>query len=73
MEFLPVGYAGVFQILCQTEKGNREWEKYTYLNAEFQRIARRDKVFLNEQCKERGETSRMGKTRDLVKNTGYMK
>ena len=34
MEFLPVGYAGVFQILCQTEKGKREWEKYTYLNAE---------------------------------------
>ena len=73
MEFLPVGSAGVLQILCQTEKGKREWERYTQLNAEFQRLARRDKVFLNEQCKERGENSRMGKTRDLVKNTGYIK
>ena len=73
MEFLPVGSAGVLQILCQTEKGKREWERYTQLNAEFQRLARRDKVFLNEQCKERGENSRMGKTRDLVKKTGDIK
>ena len=44
-------------------KGNRERERYTQLNAEFQRIARRDKkACLNEQCKEIGETNRMGKT-----------
>ena len=44
-------------------KGNRERERYTQLNAEFQRIARRDKkAFLNEQCKEIGENNRMGKT-----------
>ena len=44
-------------------KGNRERERYTQLNAEFQRIARRDKkAFLNEQCKEMGENNRMGKT-----------
>ena len=74
MEFLPVGYAGVFQILCQTEKGKREWEKYTYLNAEFQRIARRDKkVFLNEQCKEIEENNRLGKTGDLLKKNEDIK
>ena len=49
-------------------KGKGEKEKYTQLNAEFQRIARRDKkVILSEQCKEIGENSRMGKTRDLFK------
>ena len=37
------------------------------MNAEFQRIARRDKVFLSDQCKEIGENNRMGKTRDLFK------
>ena len=43
-------------------------ERYTHLNAEFQRIARRDKkAFLNEQCKEIEENNRMGKTRDLFK------
>jgi len=43
-------------------------EKYTHLNAEFQRIARRDKkVFLRDQCKEIEENNRMGKTRDLFK------
>ena len=43
-------------------------ERYTYLNAEFQRIARRDKkVFLSDQCKEIEENNRMGKTRDLLK------
>ena len=42
--------------------------RYTYLNAEFQRIARRDrKAFLNDQCKEIEENNRMGKTRDLFK------
>ena len=43
-------------------------EKYTYLNVEFQRIAKRDKkAFLSDQCKEIEENNRMGKTRDLFK------
>ena len=43
-------------------------EKYTHLNAEFQRIARRDKkVFLRDQCKEIEENNKMGKMRDLFK------
>ena len=46
-------------------KSKGEKERYTHLNAEFQRIARRDKkVFLNDQCKEIEENNRMGKTRD---------
>ena len=49
-------------------KGKREKERYTHLNAEFQRIARRDKkAFLINQCKEIEENNRMGKTRDLFK------
>ena len=49
-------------------KGKGEKERYTHLNAEFQRIARRDKkVFLSDQCKEIEENNRMGKTRDLLK------
>ena len=45
-------------------KGKGEKERYTHLNAEFQRIARRDKkAFLSEQCKEIEENNRMGKTR----------
>ena len=49
-------------------KGKGDKEIYTYLNAEFQRIARRyKKVFLSEQCKEIEENNRMGKTRDLKK------
>ena len=47
-------------------KGKGEKERYTHLNAEFQRIARRDKkTFLSDQCKEIEENNRMGKTRDL--------
>ena len=47
-------------------KGKGENERYTHLNAEFQRIARRDKkAFLSDQCKEIEENNRMGKTRDL--------
>ena len=47
-------------------KGKGENERYTHLNSEFQRIARRDqKAFLNDQCKEIEENNRMGKTRDL--------
>ena len=49
-------------------KGKGEKECYTHLNAEFQRIARRDKkAFLSDQCKEIEENNRMGKTRDLFK------
>ena len=49
-------------------KGKGEKERYTYLNAEFQRRARRDKkAFLSDQCKETEENKRMGKTRDLFK------
>ena len=49
-------------------KGKGEKERYTHLNAEFQRIARRDKkAFLSHQCKEIEENNRMGKTRDLFK------
>ena len=49
-------------------KGKGEKETYIHLNAEFQRIARRDKkAFLSDQCKEIEENNRMGKTRDLFK------
>ena len=49
-------------------KGEGEKERYIYLNAEFQRIVRRDKkAFLSDQCKEIEENNRMGKTRDLFK------
>ena len=49
-------------------KSKGENERYKHLNAEFQRIARRDKkAFLSEQCKEIEEKNRMGKTRDLFK------
>ena len=49
-------------------KGKGEKEKYTHLNTEFQRIARRDKkAFLSDQCKEIKENNRVGKSRDLFK------
>ena len=49
-------------------KGKEEKERYTHLNKEFQRIARRDKkAFLSDQCKDIKENNRMGKTRDLLK------
>ena len=48
-------------------KSKGEKERCTYLNAEFQRIARRDKAFFSDQCKEMEENNRMGKTRDLFK------
>ena len=49
-------------------KGKGEKERYTHLNAEFQRIVRRDKkAFLSDQCKEIEENNRMGKTRELFK------
>ena len=51
-------------------KGKGEKERYTHLNAEFQRIARRNKkAFLSNQCKEIEENNRMGKTRDLFMKT----
>ena len=58
------------QITVKRREGRSKGEKerYTYLNAEFQRIAKRDKkAFLSDQCKEIEENNRMGKTRDLFK------
>ena len=53
-------------------KGKGEKERYTHLNAEFQRITRRDKrAFLSDQCKEIEETIRKGKTKDLFKKIRY--
>ena len=55
-------------------KGKGEKERHTHLNAEFQRIARRDKkAFIGDQCKETEESNRMGKTRDRFKKTGDTK
>ena len=55
-------------------KNKGEKERYTHLNAEFQRIARRDKkAFLGDQCKEIEENNRIRKTRDLFKNIRDMK
>ena len=48
-------------------KSKGENERYTHLNAEFQRITRRGKAFLGDQCKEIEENNRMGKTRDLFR------
>ena len=55
-------------------KSKGEKERYTHLNAEFQRMARRDKkAFLSDQCKEIEENNRMGKTRDLFKKIRHTK
>ena len=55
-------------------KGKEEKERYFHLNAEFQRIPRRDeKAFLSDQCKETEENNRMGKTRDLFNKIGDTK
>ena len=55
-------------------KGKGEKERYTHLNAEFQRIAKRDKKpFFSDQCKEIEENNRMGKSRDLFKKIRYTK
>ena len=52
------------------EKGKEEKERYTHLNAQFQRIARRDKkAFLSDQCKEIEENNKMGKSGDLFKKS----
>ena len=56
------------------EKGKGEKERYTHLNAEFQRIARRDKkAFLSDQCKEIEGKIKLGKTKDLFKKIGDTK
>ena len=64
----------LFEVALQTPmksreaKGKGEKKRYTHLNSEFQRIARRDKkAFLGDQCKEIKENNRMGKTRDFFK------
>ena len=65
-----------FQIAVKRRgaKNKGEKEKYKHLNAEFQKIARRDKkAFLSDQCKEIEENNRMGKTRDLFKKIGDTK
>ena len=55
-------------------KSKGEKERYTHLNAELQRITRRDKkAFLSDKCKEIEENNRMGKTRDLFKKVRYTK
>ena len=55
-------------VIRREMKGKGENERHTHMNAEFQRIARRDKkAFLSYQCKEIDENSRMGKSRDLFK------
>ena len=66
----PPKYYLVFQIAVKRReaKSKRKKEKYKHLNAEFQRIARRDKkAFFSDQCKEIEENNKMGKTRDLFK------
>ena len=58
----------VIKTIPKKKKCKGEKERYTHLNAEFQRIARRDKkAFLRDQCKEIEENNRMGKTRSLFK------
>jgi len=58
----------IIAVKIREAKSKREKERYTHLNAEFQRIARRDKkAFLSIQCKEKEEHNRMRKTRDLFK------
>ena len=58
----------LYKILGREEKSKGKRERYTtQLNAEFQRIVRRDKKVLSEQCKEIEENHRMGKTRDLFR------
>ena len=62
------------QIAEKRSKSKGERKRYTHLNAEFQRIASRNKKgFLSEQCKEIEESDRMGKTRDLFKKIGDTK
>ena len=66
---IQIYHLGAFLIILYREvKSKGEKERYKHLNAEFQRMARRDKkAFLSDQCKEIEENNRMGKTRDLFK------
>ena len=67
VKWLP-GEALQIPVIRKEVKSKGEKEQYKHLNAEFQRIARREKkAFLSNQCKEREERNRMGKTRDLFK------
>jgi len=68
-----IGKEEAVQIAEKTEvKDQGEKERYTYVNAGFQRIAKTDKkAFLSDQCKEIEENNRMGKTRDLFKKIRY--
>ena len=62
------GEALLIAVKRREGKSQGEKERYKYLNAQFQRIARRDKkAFLSDQCKEIEQSNRMGKTRDLFK------
>ena len=62
------GEALLIAVKRREAKNKGEKERYKHLNAEFQRIARRDKkAFFNDQCKEIEENNRMGKTRDFFK------
>ena len=66
---MPAGEALQIAVKRRDVKSKGEKERYKHMNAEFQRIARRDKkAFLTDQCKEIEENNRMGKTRDLFKN-----
>ena len=68
----PSGEALQIAVKRKEVKSKGEKERYKHLNAEFQRIARRDKkAFLSNQCKEIKENNRMGKTRDLFKKMRY--
>ena len=68
----PSGEALQIAVKRKEVKSKGEKERYKHLNAEFQRIARRDKkAFLSDQCKEIKENNRMGKTRDLFKKIRY--
>ena len=69
-EWKKAKWWSALQIAMKTRevKGKREKERCIHLNAEYQRIARRDKkAFLSDQCKEIEENNKMGKTKDLVK------
>ena len=64
----------LYKYLRKKVKSKGKRERHTKLNAEFQRIARRDKkVFFNEQCKEIEENNRRGKIRDFLKKIGNIK
>ena len=66
------GEALQIAVKIREAKSKGEKERYSHLNAEFQRIARRNnKAFLRDQCKEIEENNRMGKTRDLFKKIRY--